>query len=102
MGLLGFIFGLLLAALPIYLIGLLAGLLFKAKDPDERAMYAAIDAYLVAYVLAAFGFADEGPIRWSAGLLYIPAAVIAFMMLRRHYLRLWNAADTEGLEQTFE
>lgn len=92
MGLLGFLVGLLLAALPIYLIGLLIGLLFKSRDPDERAIFAALGAFVLASLLAAWGFSDGGPMRWSVAFLYVPAAIIAFFMLRRHYLRLWEAA----------
>ena len=60
-------------------------------------------AWLVAYVIAGFGFArSEGEIfRFYAGLGYIPAAVIAFFMLRRHYRKLWQP-DEDELTQTFE
>ena len=93
--------GLILACLPIYLIGLLAGLFFKLREPEERAMYAAMVAWVASYILAGFGYARFGPFNFAAGLLYIPAAIIAFFMLKRHYLRLWRP-DDEELERTFE
>jgi hypothetical protein len=99
--LLGTFVGLLLACLPLYLIGLLVGLFLKDKEPEERATYAAIGAWIIIYFLSAWGFADGGSLGWSAGLGYIPAAVIAFFMLRRHYRRLWQPNEDE-LERTFE
>src|SRR5437867_4264522 len=99
--LLGTFGGLILACLPIYLIGLLVGLFLKEKEPEERAIYAAIGAWLAAYVLAGFGKADGGSFRFDAGLFYIPAAIIAFFMLRHHYRRMWKPDDVE-LERTFE
>ena len=101
MYLVGFFVGAILACLPVYLIGLLVGLFLQSKEPDERAMYAAIGAWLAVYVLSGFGFANGGTFRFDAGLLYIPAAVIAFFMLRYHYRRLWRPHDGE-LERTFE
>jgi hypothetical protein len=64
-------------------------------------MYAAIGSWLITFFLSAWGYANGGPMRWSAGLMYIPAAVIAFFMLRHHYRRLWKP-DEEELERTFE
>lgn len=90
---LGFGVGLILACLPIYLIGLLVGLAMKAKEPDERALYAALGAWIITYALAGWGFANGGPYRFDAGLMYIPAAAIAFLMLRHHYLRMWRPDD---------
>jgi peptidoglycan/LPS O-acetylase OafA/YrhL len=99
--LVGTYIGLILACLPIYLLGLLVGLFLKDKEPEERAMYAGMGAWLLAYVLAGFGKADGGSFRFDAGLLYIPAALIAFFMLRHHYRRMWKP-DEEELARTFE
>lgn len=95
--------GMLLACLPIYLIGLVAGLFLKSRDPEERAAYAAIGAWMAIYVLAGFGFARSTGTAFSfgAGLFYVPAAIIAFFMLRRHYRNLWSDVDPD-LEKTFE
>ena len=86
---LGQLMGLLLAALPLYLLGLLAGLLAKGKEPDERAIYAAMGGWVAAYFIAAWGYSNGGSLRWDAGLFYIPAAFIAFFMLRHHYRKMW-------------
>lgn len=99
---LGFLFGLVLAALPMYLLGLLSGLAFKSKDPDERAIYSALIAWIVIAAVAGWGFADGDSYRWDAGIMYIPAAIIVFFMLRKHYRGLWESADTDELEKTFE
>jgi hypothetical protein len=93
---LGFLTGLVFAALPIYLIGLLIGLALKKHDPEERAMYAAVGAWFAVFFLAAWGFANGGSMRWSAGLLYIPAAILAFFLLRRHYFKLWQPDEEEA------
>jgi hypothetical protein len=99
--LLGNFVGLILACLPIYLIGLLVGLFLKKHEPDMRAMYAAMGAWLVVFFLSAWGFGNGGAMRWGAGLMYIPAVLIAFFMLRHRYRRLWKPDDDE-LERTFE
>lgn len=99
--LIGTMVGLVFACVPLYLLGLLAGLFFKSKEPDERAMYAAMIGWIAAYVLAGFGKADGGSFRPDAGLLYIPAAFIAFFMLRHHYRRMWKP-DEDELHRTFE
>jgi hypothetical protein len=98
---LGTLTGLILSCLPIYFIGLLVGLFFKSKEPEERAMYAALGAWIGIYVIAGFGYADGGAFYFPAGLLYIPATIIAFFMLKRHYIRTWQPHDDE-LERTFE
>jgi hypothetical protein len=98
---LGFLVGLLLACLPLYLLGLLVGLVFKNSDPDERAIYAAGGAWLLTFFISAWGFANGGPMRWNAGLYYIPAGIIPFFMLKRHYWKLWQP-DEEGLADTFD
>jgi len=100
---LGEFVGMLAACLPIYLLGLLAGLFVRSMEPEERAMYAAMGAWLATYVIAGFGFARSSgtAFNFAAGFLYIPATVIAFFMLKRHYLRLWRP-DDEELERTFE
>lgn len=85
----GQILGLLAAALPLYLFGLLAGLLAKDKEPDERAIFAAMGGWVIVFFVSAWGYGNGGAMQWSAGLLYIPAAVIAFFMLRHHYRKAW-------------
>lgn len=100
---LGDITGHIAACVPIYLIGLLAGLLFKSREPHERATWAAIVAGGTAYVIAGFGFARAEGVAFSliAGVLYVPATVIAFFLLRHHYRRLWRSDDPE-VERIFE
>lgn len=85
--LLGRLFGLLLAAIPAYFLGLFAGLAFRSKEPDERAIYAAAVSWILMYFISGWGLADGGPFRFDAGLLYIPAATIAFFLLRSRYRR---------------
>ena len=85
----GQLIGLLLAALPIYLLGLLVGLFAKDKEPDERAIYAAMGGWVVALFISAWGYSNGGSLRWNAGLFYIPAAAIAFFMLRHDYRKMW-------------
>ena len=98
-GMIGTIVGLFFAALPLYLIGLLIGFFLKKHDPEERAMYAAIGAWFAAYFLAAWGFANGGPMNWTAGLLYIPAAILAFLLLKRHYFKMWQPDEDEAWEE---
>ena len=97
----GTLFGLILASLPIYLIGLLVGLFLKEKEPDERAMFAAMGAWIAVFFISAWGFSNGQSMQWSAGLMYIPAAFIAFFMLKHHYRRMWRV-DEDDLERTFE
>lgn len=72
------------------LLGLLAGVAFKEKDPDERAIYAALIAWIVSGVLAGFGMADGGPFRFAAIAYYIPGAIMALLYLRWHYPKSWQ------------
>ena len=87
-------------ALACTLLGLLAGLVFKGKEPGERALFAALAAWVLAGVLAGFGMADRGSFKFSAILIYLPGAVIAFFYLRWHYRKMWR--DDDALERTFE
>ena len=87
--------GFLFAALPMYLLGLLAGLPFKSKEPQERALYASILVWVAVFLLTIWSMS------FGAGFYYVPAAIIVYFMLRRHYLRLWEP-DADEPEQTFE
>ena len=98
----GAVLGLIIASLPTYLLGLLAGLFFKSKEPDERSIIAALFAWVIVYLIAGLGRADGGSFRFEAGLPYILSAVLAFFMLRGHYRRMWQPDDLEKLEKTFE
>jgi len=85
------------------LVGLLIGLAFKSKEPDERAIYAATFGWLTCSVLAGFGMADGGPFRFDASLYYLPGAIFAFFYLRRHYHKMWrDDEDVDELSKTFE
>ena len=84
------------------LIGLLIGLAFKKKEPDQRALVAAMGGCLVSCSLAGFGMADGGPFRFDAGLYYLPGAIAAFLYLRWHYGKMWNDDDDTGEVETTE
>lgn len=76
-----------------YLFGLLVGLALKRLEPDERALMAVICAWILVSIVAGFGLAHRGPFDVTAGLRYLPGAVIAFFMLRRHYWKRWSDED---------
>jgi len=76
-------------AIAVWLLGLLCGLAFKSKEPGERALFAALTAWVLAGVLAGFGMADGGPFRFDAILLYLPGAILAYFLLKRRYDGEW-------------
>ncbi|QGN53334.1 hypothetical protein [Novosphingobium sp. Gsoil 351] len=51
---------------------------FKRQPPFQRAMFTVATALLIASAIAGFGMADGGPYVWSAGLNYLPGAVVVF------------------------
>jgi len=71
------------------LIGLLVGLAFKAKPPNERALFAAFIGWIVCGVIAGFGMADGGSFRFDAIVVYLPGAIAAFFYLKWHYGKIW-------------
>jgi NhaP-type Na+/H+ or K+/H+ antiporter len=73
-----------------YLIGMLIGASLKRLEPDERAAVSVTAAWLVMALIAGFGYANGGSFRLGAGLQYIPGAIIAFLLLRRRYWKLWS------------
>jgi hypothetical protein len=81
---LGDLIGYVLAAAPMYLVGLLIGLMFKSREPNERAAFAAAITWALVFALTikSMGFG------W--GIVYAPAAIIVFLLLKRHYLKLWE------------
>jgi hypothetical protein len=87
--------GFVLAALPMYLLGLVVGLPFKSKEPKERAAYAAILTWVAVFILTIWSLG------FGAGFYYLPAAIVVYFMLKRHYLQLWQP-DEDELERTFE
>jgi peptidoglycan/LPS O-acetylase OafA/YrhL len=72
------------------LLGLLFGLAFKSKEPDPRALAAAICAWLFASLVAGFAMANGEPFRLEAALIYLPGAVGTFFFLRWHYGKMWT------------
>lgn len=78
--------------LAVTILGLLVGLAFKSKEPDERAMYTG-GAWVLAGVFAGFGMADGGPYRWDAILLYVPGLIVAYLYLRWYYRKGWVEDD---------
>lgn len=77
------------------LLGLLFGLAFKSKEPDPRALAATICAWISASIVAGFGFANGGPFRFEATLMYLPGAVGTFFFLRWHYGKMWTPDDED-------
>jgi peptidoglycan/LPS O-acetylase OafA/YrhL len=73
-----------------YLFGLLAGMAFKRMEPDERAVAAALCAWVILSIVAGFGFAHGNGFRFDAGFRFVPGLAAAFFLLRRHYRRLWT------------
>ena len=92
MGTLGELIG---GAFATILLGLLCGLAFKSKEPDQRAVAAALCAWVCASILAGFGMADGGPFRFDASLRYLPGAIAAFFYLRWHYGKMWSEEQDE-------
>jgi predicted membrane-bound spermidine synthase len=82
--------------------GVLWGYLFLRRlEPDERALMAVICAWILVSVVAGFGLARGGPFEVTAGLRYLPGAVIAFFMLRSRYWKLWSDDEDEfGKEES--
>ena len=81
------------------LLGLLFGLAFKSKEPDPRALAATICAWICASIVAGFGFANGGPFRVEAALIYLPGAVGTFFYLRWHYGKMWTPDEEETYAQ---
>lgn len=71
--------------LAMAILASICGFFFKLKQPDDRALYATAIAFILAYILAGFGNADGGPFVWSAGIIYIPGAILAYFLLKRRY-----------------
>lgn len=80
---------------PVFFSWLLDGILFKSQEPDRRAISVAASVYLVISTIAMFGMADGGPLVLGAYLLYLPGALLAWLMLRRKYRKLWQDIDPD-------
>lgn len=72
-----------------FLFGLLWGKLFKSLQPDGRALLAAVFGWLSVGLLASWGYSDGGSLQFSAALMYVPGALIAYFFLRRRYRESW-------------
>lgn len=72
------------------LAGIIERLAFKKQPPFQRAMFTVATALLIASVIAGFGQADGGPYVWSAGLNYLPGAVLVFFWYQTRYSKAWT------------
>ena len=74
--------------------------LFKNDHPSARAMKTAAFALVVAAVIAGFGQANGGPFVWTAGVFYIPGALLVFFWFKSRYVAKWSVDEEGDLEST--
>lgn len=65
-------------------------LAFKQQHPLHRASYTVGTAWLLGSGIAGFGMADGGAFVPTAGLLYIPGALITWFLYLRRYRKAWE------------
>ena len=81
------------------LAAIIERLSFKGQPPFQRAMFTVATALLVASAIAGFGAANGGPYVWSAGLNYLPGAVLVFFWYQTRYSKAWTDDDTDAPDE---
>jgi Ca2+/Na+ antiporter len=82
----------------VLLIALLISMAFRSSRPTARAAKSVIGAFLVASLLAGFGFANGGPFAWWASVYYLVPAAIVFVYLQWRFKKSWVDDDAEASE----
>lgn len=76
-------FWFILIGLPISWV--LGRTLLKEQLPDVRARLAVAITFSVHVILYALGGSPENPYSWLDGIIFIPGAIVSWLLLRQHY-----------------
>lgn len=72
---------------------------FRKLPPDTRAALTVGVGWLITAAIAGWGMADGGPFVWTAGLWYLPGAILVWLMFRNRLRKAWLAdEDAEAFE----
>ncbi len=67
--------------------------LFRELEPESKALMDVAVAWLIAAILSGFGRADGGNFVWTAGLAYIPGAILVWFHHRRKLIKAWEKSN---------